>query len=48
MDNTKQVKFLNTISQSTTKILIENNEAFYDNQSKDIYLSLEEDLKSSI
>lgn len=39
MDNTKQVKFLNTISQSTTKILIENNEAFYDNQSKDIYLT---------
>lgn len=39
MDNTKQVKFLNTISQSTTKILIENNEAFYDNQSKDVYLT---------
>ncbi len=39
MDNTKQVKFLNTISQSTTKILIENNEVFYDNQSKDIYLT---------
>ncbi len=39
MDNTKQVKFLNTISQSTIKISIENNEAFYDNQSKDVYLT---------